>query len=133
MDQVELAAQYVQAWGEHSPDAIVALHSEDTVFHLHGNVPAAAGREAVREMIAGLFSHVPDLRFEARRMYFGNDHMVFEYVMAGTADGAPFECDGVDVISVREGLVVRKDTYLDLATYQQQAGALPGSSRTNRV
>jgi ketosteroid isomerase-like protein len=81
-------------------------------------------------MVAGLFAHVPDLRFDARRMYFGDDHMIFEYEMSGTADNNEFVCDGVDVISVRDGLVARKDTYLDLAAYERQAGALPGSSTT---
>jgi steroid delta-isomerase-like uncharacterized protein len=133
MNQAQLAAEYAQAWGDHSPDAIVAMHTEDTVFHLHGDLPPATGREAVRDTIASLFAHVPDLRFDARRMYFGDDHMVFEYEMSGTADGKPFVCDGVDVIGLRDGLVARKDTYLDLATYGRQAGALPGSSSTSNA
>jgi hypothetical protein len=29
------------------------------------------------------------------------------------------------VIAVQDGLVARKDTYLDLAAYQRQAGAIP--------
>ena len=129
MDQAQLATEYAQAWAQHDPDAIVAMHTDGTVFHIHGDLSPATGRQAVRDVIAGLFAHVPDLRFDARRMYFGDDHMVFEYEMSGTVDGKAFVCDGVDVISVRDGLVARKDTYLDLATYQQQAGALPGSSR----
>lgn len=131
MNQAQLAAEYAQAWGDHNPDAVVAMHTEDTVFHLHGDFPPATGRQAVRDTIASLFAHVPDLRFDARRMYFGFDHMVFEYEMSGTADGRAFACDGVDVISLRDGLVARKDTYLDLATYERQAGALPASSNTS--
>jgi steroid delta-isomerase-like uncharacterized protein len=133
MNQAQLAAEYAQAWSDHNPDAIVAMHTEDTVFHLHGDLPPATSRQAVRDMIEGLFAHVPDLRFDARRMYFGDGHMVFEYAMSGTADGRAFVCDGVDVISVRDGLVARKDTYLDLAAYQRQAGALSGSSSTSNT
>ena len=133
MNPAELAAHYSQAWSDHDPDAIVALHTEDTVFHLHGDLPAATGRQAVWNMIVGLFTHVPDLRFDPRRMHFGDDHMVLEYAMSGTAGGEAFVCDGVDVISVRDGLVARKDTYLDLAAYERQAGALPGSSGTSNA
>jgi hypothetical protein len=32
---LELAVAYGQAWASHDPDAIVALHTEDAVFHLH--------------------------------------------------------------------------------------------------
>jgi len=42
-----------------------------------------------------------------------------------TAGESPFICNGADVIAVRDGLVARKDTYLDLAAYQRQAGAIP--------
>jgi len=39
--------------------------------------------------------------------------IVFEYDMSGNVDGSPFICDGVDVIAITDGLVARKDTYLD--------------------
>jgi steroid delta-isomerase-like uncharacterized protein len=121
----ELALRYHQAWAEHDVDAIVALHTEDSIFHLHGVADAATGRASIRQTVAALLGLVPDLRFEAKRAYFGAEHIAFEYDMSGTADGSPFVCDGVDVIAVNDGLVARKDTYLDLAAYERQAGALP--------
>lgn len=42
--------------------------------------------------------------------------------MSGTAGGQPFACDGVDVIVIRDGLVFRKDSYLDLAAMRRQLG-----------
>jgi hypothetical protein len=50
---------------------------------------------------------------------------VLEYDMSCTAGGSAFICDGADVIAVQDGLVARNDTYLDLAAYQRQAGAVP--------
>jgi hypothetical protein len=29
MNQAQLAADYAQAWGDHNPDAIVSMHTED--------------------------------------------------------------------------------------------------------
>ena len=121
----ELAMAYHGAWVELDPDAIVALHSLDSVFHMHGAMEAAAGKEAVRELIAALIRLVPDLKFEPKRLHTGEEHIVFEYDMSGTFGGSPFVCDGVDVISVADGLVTRKDTYLDYIKLTAQIGDMP--------
>ena len=121
----ELAGQYHQAWTDLDVDAIVALHTEDSVFHIHGVTDAATGRTSIRQTIVALLGLVPDLHFDATRAYLGAGHLVLEYEMSGTAGGSPFTCDGADVIAVRDGLVARKDTYLDLAAYQRQAGVIP--------
>ena len=121
----ELAMAYHGAWVELDPDAIIALHSEATLFHLHGAAEAAAGRDAVRELVVSLLKLVPDLKFEPKRLYSGDDHIVFEYDMSGTFDGSPFVCDGVDVIAVADGLVTRKDTYLDYIKLKEQIGEMP--------
>ena len=115
---------YSKAWANHDVDAIVALHTSDSVFHVHGLTDPAAGREAIGKAVAAMFGLAPDLRFESKRGYLGTDHIVSEYVMLGTSSGSPFACDGVDVIAINDGLVRRKDTYLDLAAYQRQG--LPG-------
>jgi ketosteroid isomerase-like protein len=120
----ELAASYGKAWAAHDVDAILDLHTPESVFHVHGLTVPATGREAIAEAIAAMFGQASDLCFETRRGYLGSDHIVVEYLMTGTADGSPFACDGVDVIAVSGGLVQRKDTYLDLAAYQRQG--LPG-------
>ena len=100
----ELAARYGAAWAEHDLDAILAMHTDDTVFHLHGFSEPATGLAAVREVIAATFARSPDLRFEKSR----------------TSEGKPFACEGVDVIAVSDGLIARKDTYLDWAAMQRQ-------------
>ena len=121
----DLTGQYHQAWVDRDPDLIVALHTDDTTFHMHGVTEPAVGSRPVRHLIASLLEIVPDLHFEAKRFYSGADHIVFEYDMSGTAGHARFVCDGVDVIAVHEGLVARKDTYLDLVALVEQIGALP--------
>jgi len=68
---------------------------------------------------------VPDLKFEPKRLYIGADHIALEYDMSGTYGSSHFVCDGADVIAVADGLVTRKDTYLDYVKLIEQVGAMP--------
>ena len=121
-EQIDWAMRYSAAWASHDPDAIVAMHTEDTVFHMHGMAEPAIGAAATRDAIAALFLQAPDIRFRRKTAYFGEGHLVTEYVVSGTVDGVPFACDGVDVFQLRDGRIARKDTYLDMVTYQRQLG-----------
>ena len=122
---MEFAMEYSGAWAAHDPDAIAAMHTDDSVFELHEVSAPAAGRAAVRDLIATLVTAVPDLRFEHKRAHFGDAHFVSEYVMKETAEGKPFTIAGVDVFTMRDGLVARKDTYLDWLAFQRQVGVDP--------
>jgi len=129
-EQMDLARHYSAAWAGHDSEAIVAMHTEDTVFHMHGMAEPAIGAAATRDAIAALFVQVPDIRFQRKTAYFGEGHFVTEYVVSGTVDGVPFECDGVDVFQLRDGRIARKDTYLDTVTYQRQLGLDLAATKT---
>ena len=42
----DLFQRYADAWGRRDPDAIVALHTEDTQFHAHVGQEPARGKAA---------------------------------------------------------------------------------------
>ena len=132
----ELAARYGEAWNSQDLDAIMDLHTDDSVFvaHAAGSIPAE-GREAVREAFAGYLALLPDINFAERALQVGDDHWVLESTMSGTVaqpievegealgdNGARVEIDCVDVIEVRDGLVASKQTYIDSLTMQRQLG-----------
>ena len=120
----DLAVRYGAAWAGRDVDAIMAMHTDDTVFHLHGGGEPAIGRAATREAIATVLAQWPDIRFERKRVYIGDGHFVSEYQMSATnAEGQLLVCDGVDVFAVSDGRVARKDTYLDWPALQEQQGA----------
>ena len=116
----ELAARYGAAWADHDLDAIMAMHTEDTVFHLHGGGDPAIGLVATREAFAAAMKQWPDIRFVRKRVHIGAGHFVSEYQMSASKDGWPIVCDGVDVFTVEGGRVARKDTYLDWVAIQEQ-------------
>lgn len=129
-----LAERYGEAWNRQDLDAIMDLHTDDSVFVLHaaGTAPAE-GKEAVREAFAGYLTLLPDINFAERALHLGNEHWVLESTMTGSASGA-VEVDGdtvgdagarvevpcVDVIEVRDGLVASKHTYLDSLLMQRR-------------
>jgi ketosteroid isomerase-like protein len=120
----DLAVRYGAAWASHDLDAIMAMHTEDTVFHLHGGAEPAVGLVAVREAFAAGMEQWPDIRFDRKRVHIGSGHFVSEYEMSASKDGHAIVCDGVDVFTVEGGLIARKDSYLDLAAVQRQLGEL---------
>jgi len=132
----ELAGRYGDAWNAQDLDAIVAMHAPDGIFHLHapGGEPVE-GRDALREAFAGFLAQLPDIHFEPVRLRAGADFWVLESRMSGTvsapievegeridAAGTRVEVDFLDVIVVADGLLARKDSYLDTLDFQAQLG-----------
>jgi steroid delta-isomerase-like uncharacterized protein len=120
----DLFERYADAWGRRDPDAIVALHTEDTRFHAHVGQEPAVGKAAVRQAFADLFAQFPDLAFEQVSLRTGPDFWVVEWKMSGTLAGSQtrFGVDLIDFITVEDGLVKSKDSYLDAVSMQAQLG-----------
>jgi steroid delta-isomerase-like uncharacterized protein len=118
----DLFQRYADAWGRHDPDAIVALHTEDTTFHAHIGQEPARGKAAVRQAFADLFAQFPDLGFMQVSLRTGPDFWVVEWRMSGTlaGTGSAFEVDLVDLITIEDGLVKSKDSYIDAVAMQAQ-------------
>jgi steroid delta-isomerase-like uncharacterized protein len=127
---------YNDAWNRHDVDAIVALHAPDMVFENHTAGERAEG-DAVRRHIAGIFASWPDLAFETRRLYVGDDLVVQEWTASATHDhelrrgdlvspasGRRIEWAGCDVIPCSDGLIKRKDVYSDSVGILRQVGLL---------
>jgi ketosteroid isomerase-like protein len=123
-DLKAVSERYFAAWEARDPDAIVALHAEDTQFWTHTGGEPARGRAAVREAFAHTFERFPDFGFEVYRVLYGPDHWVLEWAL--TSGQVRFDC--LDVVNVSDdGLVARKDTFVDFvqlqAALQRQDGA----------
>ena len=120
MTITELFDRYAAAWSDHDADAIAEMHTEDSVFHLHsaGQEPAR-GREAVRDAFAAMFDQWPDLAFELVSFRPGESFWAVEWKVV--AEG--FEADLADVVTVEDGLVKSKQSYIDALSVQAQLEA----------
>jgi steroid delta-isomerase-like uncharacterized protein len=130
-----LIDRYNAAWNAHDVDAIVSMHTEDSVFENHVTGDRNVGRDEIARAIGGIFSVFPDLSFETRRSYVRDDLVVQEWTARGTHQGTmtrsgievpptgrKVEYKGMDVIPIRDGLVARKDVYSDSVTLLRQLG-----------
>lgn len=131
----ELIDRYNDAWNAHDVPAIVAMHTEDSVFENHVTGDLYVGRDDIGAAIGRIFGVFPDLSFEVRRQYVREDLVVQEWTARGTQDGPMtragievpptgkrVEYRGMDVIPIRNGLVARKDVYSDSITLLRQLG-----------
>jgi len=131
----EFIDRYNAAWNEHDVEAIVSMHTDDSVFENHVTGDVNVGREQIGRAVAGIFAVFPDLTFETRRAYFRDDLVVQEWTARGTHQGTmtrsgievpptgrKVEYKGMDVIPIRGGLVARKDVYSDSVTLLRQLG-----------
>jgi len=132
-----LAERYGTAWNDNDLEAIMALQGEDMVFQLHAEgFEPAVGPDAVRAQFAYFLEAWADLRFEVRDLRVAGELFTNEYGFSAELvrpfplvgemiepNGRRVEIDGVDVITVRDGLVRTKHTYMDtLAMRRQLAG-----------
>ncbi len=114
-DLQNLSERYFAAWAAHDADAIVALHTCDTQFWMHMGGDPVVGRDAVRNTFAEIFAQFPDLTFQTYRVLFGKDHWILDWALI--SGDVRFDC--LDVVNVSpDGLVARKDTFVDAAQLQ---------------
>src|SRR5690242_7191206 len=131
----EFIDRYNDAWNAHDVDAMVSMHTDDSVFENHVTGDVNVGRGQIGNAIRGIFTVFPHLNFEARRQYVREDLVVQEWTARGTHEGtmtraglevAPtgksVEYKGMDVIPIRDGLVARMDVYSDSVTLLRQLG-----------
>jgi len=120
-DLKAISERYFAAWESRDPDAIVALHTDDTRFWTHLGTAPLQGRDAVREAFAEIFERFPGFSFETYRVLYGENHWVLDWALI--SGDIRFDC--LDVVDVSpDGLVARKDTFIDAVQLQVAMGAV---------
>jgi hypothetical protein len=135
-DLRSVIARYNDAWNAHDIDAILAMHTADSVFENHTSGGRAVGKAEIGKIIAAVFETFPDIAFSTRRLYVGEGFVVQEWTASATfsrpiiRDGReeqpthrPITWDGVDVIPFEGELVARKDVYVDSLGLRRQTSA----------
>jgi ketosteroid isomerase-like protein len=103
-------------WNGHDVDGILAMMTDDVVFEASfGKDPwgtRVVGKAAVRELLQGMFTRIPDIRWDEIRHYVHPDVAVVEWITSGTPHGGSrFEVYGCDVLALRDGRIAAKRSF----------------------
>jgi glyoxylase-like metal-dependent hydrolase (beta-lactamase superfamily II)/predicted ester cyclase len=140
-----IAHQYFQAINRHDLDAAVALWATGGREHVRGQVDVTAP-DGVRTFIGSLLDSLPDLRFEIVSTTSEEEHCGVQWRMSGTFAGpkplhgvAPtgdrVTLEGLDLLTIRDGLIQSNDAFADTLTFPRQIGMMPplGSPAEQRL
>ena len=109
------------AFDEHDLDGIMAHFADDAVFEApRGPDPWGQrflGRHQIREAFAGRFSGIPDIRYGDDAHFVDADRGASEWTLSGTTtSGERIEVRGCDLWTIRDGKVVKKDSFWKIRT-----------------
>jgi hydroxyacylglutathione hydrolase len=140
-----LARRYFDALNAHDVDAAVAMWAEGGREFVRGQVDVTAP-EGVRAFVGELFGAVPDVRFEILSTTTEGDRCALQWRLTGTfagpsslggiePTGHPVTMEGVDLLTVGDGLIQSNDAFPDSISLPRQIGMLPpqGSSADQRL
>jgi ketosteroid isomerase-like protein len=105
----------------HDLEAILEHFADDAVFEApRGPEPFGqrfVGKAAVSEAFAGRFAGIPDVRYTDDSHFVDGDRGVSEWTLSGTTTaGERIEVRGCDLWTLRDGKVVKKDSFWKIRT-----------------
>lgn len=136
----KVARAYFDAINRRDLDAAVAAWAPGGREYVRGQVDVTAP-EGVRAFIAGLLGAMPDLRFEIVSTTTEADRCAVQWRLTGTfagpgtfngiePTGSPVVLEGVDVLTVRDGLVAANDAFSDSMAFARAIGMMPPQGST---
>jgi glyoxylase-like metal-dependent hydrolase (beta-lactamase superfamily II)/predicted ester cyclase len=140
-----VARRYFEAIGSHDVDAAVGMWAEGGREHVRGQVDVVAP-DGVRTFVGDLLEALPDLRVEIISTTAEGDRCAVQWRFSGTfagpgflsgvaPTGHPVALEGLDLLTVRDGMIQSNDAFTDSMTFARQIGMMPpqGSSGERRL
>jgi steroid delta-isomerase-like uncharacterized protein len=138
-DAAEVARGYFDAVSRADPDEMAGFWATDGIDHI-APVGDLRGPDQVRDFFRGLFAAVPDMKFEVTSLISEENRAAVHWHARGTFCGAQFqnidptgarvELEGIDLLTVEDGLIQRNDAYYDGTSFARQIGLLPPQEST---
>ena len=115
-DAIQMLKDIASAFDRHDLDGIMARFADDAVFEGPRGPDKWGtrfiGRDQVRDAFAARFAGIPDVRYQQDEHFVDGDRGASEWTLSGTTtDGARIEVRGCDLWTLRDGKVVKKDSF----------------------
>jgi glyoxylase-like metal-dependent hydrolase (beta-lactamase superfamily II)/predicted ester cyclase len=140
-----VALRYFAAIGARDLDGAVALWAEGGRDNIRGQMDVIAP-EGVRAFLGEILDATPDLNFEVLSTTTQDERCAVQYRISGTfagpgtlngiqPTGDRFVVEGVDLLTVRDGLIQGNDAFPDSIALPRQLGMMPsqGSRAEQRL
>ena len=120
-DALDMLRSICAAFDRHDLDGIMAHFAEDAVFDSPRGPDRwgqrFVGVDQIREAFAGRFSGIPDVRYQDDDHFVDGDRGASEWTLSGTmTDGQRIEVRGCDLWTMRDGKIVKKDSFWKIRT-----------------
>jgi hydroxyacylglutathione hydrolase len=129
-----VARTYFDAVAARDVDAMIACWAPDGIENI-APIGTLSVPDGVRQFFTELFAAVPDQRFEVLDVVAARNQAAVRWRAVGTFCGGPFqgveptgariELEGIDLLTVSDGLIQRNDAYYDGTQFARQIGLLP--------
>ena len=143
MTAEDVATQYFEALARRDVEAMAALWAPDGEEHIASQVDTV-GPAGVRAYFIELFTAFPDFALTVQTTVAQDDKVAVHWTATATMTGplwgleptgARVETEGIDLLHVRDGKIVRNDAVPDGMALARQVGLLPpaGSAIEQRL
>lgn len=115
----ETVTRFCQAWKDVDLDTIVAFFTDDAVYH---NIPLApvAGREAIKDTIAGFTGGVESIEFEVLHIAAAGNVVLTERIDRFVTPERTIELPVMGTFEVVDGAITAWRDYFDLNQFLGQ-------------
>ena len=121
------------AWNSHDWEKTSPFYTDDCTME---DLPSKIchGKQEIEAYYRYLFVGYPDLNFEPKRSFGNGDHIASEWIMSGThtgdtakfkATGKKFSIQGVTILEINNGKIVRETDFWNMHSLLQQLGIVP--------
>ena len=135
-----IVRDYFQELGERELDGAVSMWAPGGREHVRGMADILAP-EGMREFFGEMLEALPDLRVEVISTTSEDDRCAAHWRFSGTfagpgqlggvaPTGDPVVLEGLDLFTVRDGLIRSNDAFTDTMSLPRQVGMMPASGST---
>ncbi len=112
----ETAEKFLRAWDTQDPDIVANCYAQDLRYRDPNTRGEITSREQFKKYVSRLFEGW-SMSWSVREVHeldgAGGYALLWRGKFTKTSGGPTVECDGMDLVLVRDGLVSRNEVYFD--------------------